>query len=91
MSKIIGSILLSHSADEMPNFFLIKSIHEKEKLKQINNQHGSWKKEFQEMFYGKEQPFCHPAVCFVLTIHESWASAASFLFAIPEASGMFLF
>lgn len=27
----------------------------KKKLQQINNQHGSWKKEFQEMFYDKDQ------------------------------------
>lgn len=38
-------------------FFLIKSINEKEKLKQLNKQHGSLKKECQEMFYSKEQPF----------------------------------
>lgn len=53
----------------MPIF--LKLIHMKEKLKQKNNQHGSWKKEFQEVFYVKEQPFCHPAVEGVLTIFES--------------------
>lgn len=51
----------------MAIFFLLLLIHVKEKLKQKKNQYGSWKKEFEEAFYVKEEPFCQPAVGVFLT------------------------